>query len=324
MPALATLTARAKSASRQVFDDFSRTLPHEAWIADRFGLASRPAADSSPPIGIAAMRSHGLQPDTGVWFALQPVHIHIARDHLILTDTRQLALPEQESRALFDTAKPLFDEAGRELRYGDAHVWFVRADDWADLDTATPDAACGHNIDIWMPKGTGERAWRKLQNEVQMHWHTHAINAGREMRGVKPVNSLWLWGGAPASMAAAASPYAAVFNLPGWISALAPFAPAQFRDYAAAETIATAAAHGLVTLDTLIEPAFATDWHAWLERMHQLENDWFAPLLAGLKSGKLDQARLILTHGTGLAELSIHRRSLHKFWVKPSLQGLAP
>src|SRR5690606_12665127 len=110
----------------------------------------------------------------------------------------QLQLAEDEAQALFESALSVCEESGKSLLYGDAHTWFLRADDWQDLHTSTPDAACGHNIDIWMPKGQNERDWRRLQNEIQMHWHAHAINEQRAERGLKPVNSVWLWGGTAA------------------------------------------------------------------------------------------------------------------------------
>jgi hypothetical protein len=55
-PALATLTARTKSCSQHAFDGFSRALPHEAWLAQQFGLAQKIPADSSPPIATALMK----------------------------------------------------------------------------------------------------------------------------------------------------------------------------------------------------------------------------------------------------------------------------
>jgi hypothetical protein len=324
IPILAILLAQAKPRAAMEFDGFSRSLPHEAWLAGQFGLTSRLAASGSPPVATAAMQACGLKPDAGVWFMLHPVHIHIARDHLVLTDMRQLSVSEQESRILFDIAKPLFDEAGKNLVYGDPYTWFVRADDWNALQTSTPDAACGHNIDIWMPKGDGERAWRKLQNEVQMHWHAHAVNAEREMRGAKPVNSLWLWGGTPVAMEITATSYSEVFNLPGWMRAFGQFGPRPLAVESPAGLIEAQAERGLAVFDTLIGPALAGDWSEWLDRFHGLETDWFGAMADALKAGKIDHIGLIFTHNTGLLEFTVKRHSLRKFWVKPSLARLAP
>ncbi|MEN3365401.1 MAG: hypothetical protein V7606_2675 [Burkholderiales bacterium] len=322
-PALATLIGRAKSQSaasrHQTYEDFSRALPHETWLARQFGLES---GTGSPPIAVAAMQAFGLPAEAGVWFILNPVHIHVARDHLVLTDSRQVPLSEQESRALFEMAQPLFSETGKTLLYANAQTWFARADEWGQLQTSTPDAASGHNIDIWMPKGPGERDWRKLQNEVQMHWFTHEVNAEREARGIRPVNSIWLWGGTPATVEASPTPYSQVFNLDGWMRAFGRFSAKPMSAATPSDIITHAPHRGLLVLDALLEPALANDWSQWLDQLHAAETNWLAPLLASLKSGKIDQLSLILTHHARTSTFTASRPSLRKFWVQPSLAPL--
>lgn len=320
-PALAMLLARAQSVHYESVDAFSRSLPHESWLASQFGITQDPIRNS-PPIARAAMQRRQLASEEGTWFVLHPVHLHIARDHLVLTDIRQLALTEQESRNLFDAALPLFKEAGKSLVYGDAATWFMRADDWGDLRTSTPDAACGHNIDIWMPEGESARAWRKLQNEVQMHWHTHPVNQLREGCGDKPVNSVWLWGGASSGSGPLTPRHDRTFNLHGWTSALA-ISPDGARDFSAEETIQQASERGLLMLDALLAPALSGDWSAWLQHLHQLENDWFAPILSALRARHLDRISLILTNNTRLSEYTVTPLSLRKFWARPGLNRLS-
>ena len=326
-PFFASLVSHAKASGHQAFEDFSRTLPHEICLANQFGLGNSAPYASSPYMAAAAMQTFGLTQAEGVWYVLNPVHYHIARDHLVLTDRRQLMLVDAESRALFDAAKPYFDEAGKSLAYGDAETWFLRADDWDALQTATPDAACGHNIDIWMPKGGGELAWRKLQNEVQMLWHTHPVNEAREARGLNPVNSLWLWGGsyreAALEQLPLRNPYSDLFNMAGWNSAFAQF-PRNKQGCSAADVIAAKPVHGLLVLDQLIGPALANDWSGWLAQMETLERDWFTPMLQAIKAGKVDHLSLILNHASGLREFGIGKHSLRKFWVKSSLARLLP
>ncbi|WP_132259367.1 hypothetical protein [Paucimonas lemoignei] len=325
-PALATLLARAKVLHTEELDPFSRALPHETWLAKKF-LSPGFEPETSPPIAGAQLRQHGLQADSGTWFIVQPVHFHIARDHLVLTDPRQLNLPDEESRILFEAARPLFEEAGKTLVYGDAATWFVQADDWHGLRTATPDAACGHNIDIWMPKGDAELAWRKLQNEVQMHWHMHELNAQREARGAKMVNSLWLWGGSTVSHGAQASktaPYSETFNLRGWTAALGAASTKDNSDCYAIDTILAQPRQGLVMIDALLTSSLASDWGSWLQIMEMLDTEWFTLYVSALQGGRLQRVNLILTNNTRLAEFSVSRNSLRKFWVKPNLNRLLP
>lgn len=325
-PALARLIARAKKDRNvlgdETSDGFHRALPHERWLAYAFHGKDALKRNSDLPIAPALMRSFGLDCADGTWFVLQPVHIHIARDHLVLTDPRQLMLSEQDSRALFEIARPLFDEAGKTLLYGNAATWFARADDWADLQTSTPDAASGRNIDIWMPSGPGERDWRKVQNEVQMHWFDSAINVQREARREKPVNSIWLWGGAAASDIPAPRRYTAAFNLCAWMQAFCTQVPMHAHADTASTVIAAKPQQGLIVLDALLEPALASDWARWLASMHALEEKWFAPLLQAFQGGAVERLSLVATHDTQISEFIVTRASLRKFWIKPSLSPL--
>ena len=328
LPAFSTLLARASpttASAAQEHDDgdgFARCLPHEAWLARRFGMAAQLAAGGSPPAAPDLMRVMGLVAEPGYWFILQPVHLHIARDHLVLTDLRQLALDEDASRALFRTALPAFEAAGLPLVYGSAATWFVRADRHADLQTATPDATCGHNIDIWMPQGGSARAWRKLQNEVQMDWHAHAVNDARLAAGRNPVNSLWLWGGGVAPAAAITARPEALFAFDGWFAAFAQPGAETMQHATSAAALSATSAQRLVLADDLIAPALASDWSDWLQQFQRIEERWLAPLLAALAAGKLDTLSLVLTHGTRLQQWRTTRAGLRKFWAKPALTRL--
>lgn len=321
--ALATLAARSRT-EHETAESFSRALPHEIWLARRFGREKELRQHGSPPVAANLMQRQGIPVNTGLWFIVQPVHIHIARDHLVLTDPRQLTLTDKDSLALFDIAKPLFAETGHDLRYGNAAFWFLRADDWNELQTATPDAAAGHNIDIWMPKGTGERDWRKVQNEVQMHWFTHPLNAEREMNGQKPVNSLWLWGAEDAAATGAPAPFARSVNLNGWMQAFAQRISSNANAKSARDLTLDAPGSTLVVLDDVLEPALSHQWAEWLNRMHTIETNWLVPLHEALKSGTIDSLSLIISDDTRLSRFTATRSSLRKFWVKPSLTALCP
>lgn len=324
MPALATLLARATRLEHHVSDGFSRALPHETWLATRSGLTVNGSNDTSPPLAAGAMQGMHQAANEGFWFILQPAHLHVARDHLVLTDLRQLKLAEQDAHILFDIAKPLFEESGKTLLYGDAKTWFLRADNWEALHTSTPDAACGHNIDIWMPKGPNEREWRRLQNEIQMHWHDHPINDRRETSGLKPVNSVWLWGGTSISEKSSEHKFEEAFTLKNQANWYAPLAAKQLNASSAAEVIAARPQHGLLVLDSLIESALAGDWSEWLGAFHTLETQWFAPLLDAVQSGRLAQLSLTINHNTALTTYTVSKSSLRKFWRKSSLARLVP
>lgn len=329
-PALASLLGRSNKTVPKHWEAFSRALPHEHHLANALQLRTPDSIDASPAFAATAWQQYEQQADSGTWFLLNPVHMHIARDHLILTDMRQLSMSEEESRALFVTAQELIEEAGRTLHYCTPKTWLMRADAWAGLQTATPDAACGHNVDIWLPKGEAERHWRKLLNEVQMAWHIHPVNAAREARGAAAVNALWLWGAATLDSHdsrlqtnCARLRFFHDANETGPMAQLLPHSPIATAGEALQRfTDKNATVIGL--LDDLSGPALASDWGVWLERMQTLEQNWFAPIQSALREGHLDRLSLTLSHSHSLRTFTCTRHSHRKFWKRPSLAGLAP
>lgn len=305
-PSLALLLSHARAVRRDAVEPYAPLLPHERWLSGN-------QRDNSPAIAHTLMQQLGMSTEPGYWFVLEPAHFHVARDHLVLTDRRQLTLDDATSRTLFDAAHPLFDELGYTLRYGDARHWLLRADAWSELRTCTTDAACGHNMDVWLPRGSGERDWRRLHNEVQMLWHTHAINDARELRGERRINALWLWGGSAGSDGQVTQEHAQTAGL----RALARCSLGQ------------AAAHmsndeELCLLDALIQSALAGDWSGWLAAMAELDDNHIKPLLTQLKQGAIDGIHLVLTDSTRIDEWRLRRSSMRKFWIRASLARLAP
>jgi hypothetical protein len=80
----------------------------------------------------------------------------------------------------------------------------------------------------------------------------------------------------------------------------------------------------LLVLDSLIAPAMAGDWSEWLARLQAMETAWFAPLLAAIKDGQLDQLNITLSHNTALTTIATSKSSLRKFWRQLSLARLVP
>lgn len=313
-PALAALLSRHNNLQHHTFDNNSRVLPHEAWLAHALGLASALGqADTGAPLATACMRGCGLgaQAAQGYWFILQPAHVQISRTHMLLTDLRSLQFSEADSRGLYELARPYFEEVGKTLLHGAPGLWFMRADDWAGLSTASPDAATTQSMTDWLPEGDHARAFRRLQNEVQMLWHEHPVNQARQARGLQPINSCWLWGGAGP---AAPQGHLTVDDGTPWMTALASSAQPSAQQLIAQP--------GTVMLAGLISAAQAGDWADWLARMQQLEQQWFAPLLAALKDGRVAGIKLVLSHRHGWTEVTGNQLAQRKFWRKPTLNPL--
>ncbi|RJX30974.1 MAG: hypothetical protein C4516_09575 [Oxalobacter sp.] len=275
------------------------------------------------------MTLHGVGQQEGVWFILHPAHFQIGHDHMIMADRRTLDLAETESRALFEAVLTSFQEAGKTLIYGNSVNWFVRADDWKDMVTTSPDMACGRNLTHWMPEGEGELAWRKLLNEVQMIWHTHPVNTAREARGARRINALWLWGGAsgtrpdfPAMLHYIHAHPAHAYPFADRMKASGQFFSEYPSDAQSNDILRHPTTHDPVFLDNLIAPALAQNWGSWLSVYETLEEGWFAPILNALTTKTIRRVTLHLSNDISLKTFVTDAASQRKFWIRKSLAQL--
>jgi hypothetical protein len=313
-PALAALLSRTSSDRRAPNTDIAHALPHETWLARELGLIPDERGGDTP-FAVAAMRGFGMEPGAGRWHIVTPAHIQIARSHLMMADTRQVSLDDADGRSLFDTARSLCEEIGHELRYGDAHTWFLRADDWTGFETATPDTVANMDLTDFMPKGAGAQADRRLQNEVQMAWHAHPVNAAREARRLPVVNAFWVWGASAQAQPPATTMTS--YAVPGWLAALG-----RQRLTSLERLDDVVAQGGLLVAGNLGEAALAADWNGWLQGMQHLEDTLFAPLLAALKDGRVRELRLVLSSREALADYTTTAMAQRKFWRRPTLDAL--
>ena len=175
--------------------DSLQTAPTQGLPHERFLLGDGvPAA----PFALLGLQGGAIDSDT-VLACIQPIHLHATRDHLVLMHPDHIPLTATESTALLAEAKPLLqDEFKAEIIAADPYHWFIKPAQFASLATHSVDQAHGRNIDWWLPRDTVElgtaRAWRKLQNEIQMLWHISPINEARQANGLPAINSIWISG----------------------------------------------------------------------------------------------------------------------------------
>ncbi len=191
LPNLERLLGRLQPGERHGSDEYSLTPPHEASLAAARGWQGGAGA---LPFAAHAAHADGIEVLDLAWGQLTPVHWHVGRDEILLTDPESLQLEEAESRALLDAVRELFESEGFALAWGAPLRWYAAHESFAELPTAALDRVVGRNVDRWLPAGREARLLRRLQNEVQMLLYAHPINEAREARGALPVNSFWLSG----------------------------------------------------------------------------------------------------------------------------------
>jgi len=324
-PALEKLLARATLVERVSGEDFQRTLPHERWIARRFDAIAANAADEAPLAPYMLLADGGM-PGDEPWACVEPVHVRIAHDHLVLIDPSALELTDEDAARLLATARPLIEELGVRVEAPAPRRWYLSGAALGRLAGASPLRASGRSIEIWLPheaqSGQRSRIWMKLQNEVQMGWFEHPVNEAREARGLPAVNSIWLH--AQGVARSVRSPFGRVLSDAPATRGLALAAnvettavPASFKALPPLGSGET-----LVELDAFTAPFIAQDWIAWQVALEQLERDWFAPALEALDSGRLGSLGLTLAGDTGSVTLTATRGDLRKFWRRRAMASL--
>ncbi len=174
------------------------------WLTQAFGadLAAIPRA---------ALRRRGeddAAPAGGEWLCADPIHLHFAREQLLLADATELAITAAEASALIEACNAFIETEEPGLGRFEAPApdrWYLRLGAPARASFAALDDVVGRPVALFLPEGEDARRWQRLANELQVMLHNHPVNQAREAAGRRTINSLWFWGNAAAPSSAAAS-----------------------------------------------------------------------------------------------------------------------
>lgn len=189
LPQLDALLQRMVLVDTDLGPATSLSPPHERARARLLGLPARD--DGCLPWAAIEARARGLGRPGDGWAWISPVHWDVGAQQITMGDPRDLALDDDESRALMAAMADYFAEDGLELHQAEPHRWLCRAGLFRTLPSAALDRVVGRDIRPWMP---AEPALRRLQNEMQMLLYTHPVNDARAARGRSSVNSFWVSG----------------------------------------------------------------------------------------------------------------------------------
>ena len=254
----------------------------ESWLGRAFGLEPLPAG---------ALTAGA----PGFWLRADPVHLRLLRERIVIVPVSGLA--PAHAAALVDTLNRHF--AGRhEFRAPHPDRWAMSSAP-AAIDAPPARELAGADLAARLPAAP----WPALLNEIQMALHEHPANAGRDLE----VNGVWLWGAGELPRTAAAP----------------------WRSVSAEDPLALGLAR-VARLAHRTPPAGAGEWLAELpadgrhlavfDALHEsLEADWFAPLLAALRGGRIGALTLHVPDA-GCAFETV-RSDLRRFWRRPRPLG---
>lgn len=216
-----------------------------------------------------------------------------------------LSLTTEDAEALLQPLKPLFGDTGFPIDAAAPSHWYLRLPLGAKLPVFTsPDEALGADFFDHLPAGNEGRRWRALLSEAQVLLHNHPRNAERIARGLTPVNSLWFWGAGP---------------LPDHVRCDYTQVCSQDEAVQAFASLAGIASAPLPSCWPPGEGSGDGDAHRAFDLRHardlaSLQADWFAPVRAELRAGRLDTAILDFADG---ARYVLEARQRWRFWRRP-------
>ena len=277
----------------------------EAWLFGRFGVARQ----RDWPVAPYTLLADGGAPERNYWMRADPVHLQVGRDSLGLADSTSFDVSRAESEALVEALNRHF---GQTMLFHPLQParWYVRLQKTPDMQTTPAAAARGVAIDEKLPSGPDAMSFHALMNEAQMLLHEHPVNAEREARGEPALNSVWFWGGGVID-AAKAQPFSAVITDDPLARGLA--LAAGIRALALPKDARSALA-ALGDEGRVLAVPDAPRETQLRGRRTALERDWFLPLLAALKSGRIGMLTLHLAGENRLLQVETVRSDLRYFW----------
>ena len=287
--------------------DLDSTLCH--W----FGLEAGPQ-DSLPLASLTYLSDTGEQ-RPGYLLRADPVHLRADQSSLRLFDSRGFVVTQAEADELVAAFNAFYAERGWRLTAPRPQRWYLSLPADPGITTTPVGKVAGQVIDPCLPRGTAAAEWHALLNEVQMLLHAHPVNSAREQRGEPAINSLWFWGGGvlPATVQTRVARMFTDHPLGMGLAQQAGIARADVPVDVDALLAQTGGGLSLLVNDVLDGPSRYGDIGSWVEALQQLEQHWFAPLLAAIKDGEVAALEIYPCNGY---RYMTSKRQQRRFWKR--------
>ena len=307
LPALTRLLARAELTSYPA-------VSMEAWLCTAFEVERQ----QDWPVAPLTLGVDGGDPDDSYWLRCDPVCLEPHRAQVQLVQDGSCTPARAEADALAATLNSHFAADGLVVRPLRPHRWYLALERAPSLVTHSLPEVLGQDINRYLPHGDERLRWHRILNEVQMLWHEHPVNAAREQRGERPINSVWVWGGGTRP-AVRGRPFGAVWSDDALAVALAVASDSAARalpDSAAAlfAEDAHAGDRQLAALPQLRGAAAGGDVERWRATLQSLEHAWFAPLERALRERRLAALAIVALSADECRRYEISRLDAWKFW----------
>ena len=270
-------------------------------------------AEVSGAVPVAPLRRLGEGLDTGPgewWLCVDPVQLVADQVQVYLVAQEEIGLQPDESAALLAALNQFYDGDGWLFDAATEAHWYVRVPYPASLVAASPGEIMGQALRDHLPAGSDGIKWHSVMNEIQMLFYSHPVSERRRQQGQRTIDGVWPWGGGqlPSPQPRrwqslfADEPFATgIARHSG--SAVLPLPPCSDEVRVAGDT--------LMVFNTLHLPAQAGLVSRWRNALVEIEEQWFAPLLSRLRTGRIDTLYIIPCNGD---VWEINRPMLRRWW----------
>lgn len=242
------------------------------------------------------------------YLIVEPTHLRADRDRLLIAESEILQLNEEESREIISAVNQHFaGEIGLKLIKED--LWLLGTNlDLSDLVSYPIIDIIGENIDDYLPLGKSRMMLHKLMNEIQMLLFDHPVNKLRAEDGLIAVNSLWLWDKLKAN---------SVFKTNRVLSNNSSIGdkiinlPEQLRQY------------DTLIIDKLHYPAQYRDSFAWVQGLHEIEQNLVPLLMDGTKTGYWQKLHIWVPNLGRTHRFTVSKLEMYKFWQNKTFEQIS-
>lgn len=283
-------------------------------------LHVEPTAEGALPVAALCYLADFNETEAGWYVRVDPVHLQLARDKLLLLDDHVLQTTPQEAAQLVAELNQVYQEQGLRIRQGAAARWYLHLTEDPRVQTHSLPEVLGRNIQAYLMKGEARQHWQSFMNEVQMLLHASPVNAAREADGRPAINSVWLWGEGSLEQlgqsAQAPLPMQVYADDP-LVRGLARFRGAEVHDMPDNATAwlmrAGAATDNLIVMNQPAIAASHADTVQWLDFITHFNATWAPALMKALRDKTLTQ--LTIHDGNG-RRYSLTPRLLVRWWKR--------
>ncbi|MBW0454393.1 MAG: hypothetical protein IXK25_01830 [Candidatus Kinetoplastibacterium crithidii] len=166
----------------------------EAWQIKNTGFVPNDNQTISSALG-PFLTNFEKQDNYPIWL-LELVNIEINTSGINLSNPYSTNLSYSESLCLFDSIKHILHDYQFKIEFISPQRWRIFLPDSFHQISLSPYFIFEKQINVFSNFKIEILQLRKLLNEVQMFFHNHEVNIYRERNGLKPINFLWLYGGA--------------------------------------------------------------------------------------------------------------------------------